>query len=171
VKWLDRYRLRHPYRDTAGRPVLQDPLVAQRNPFEMVLLAWALFVGLLSAAAGVQLSGTLHVALDPLTRVLWAWTLVVGSGVGLAGMTLRGRWMELGFDLERFAMIVLCGGLVIYATILWASVGLGQSGLVISQNLVYAGACATRAIQITRRFMWLEHQTALGDLRHEQGGE
>lgn len=143
-----------------ARPVLQDPLVAQRNPFEVYLLSVGAVLGFLRIAFGFQSSSTLD-SLDPAVLKVWSWLVTSGCLIGLIGLSLPKKWIETGLQLERYAMTVVGIGLLVYAGIVWGQAG--QAGLwAASTNAAFALACLTRSVQISRRFRWAD------DFEHRQ---
>lgn len=135
-------------------PVLQDPLVAQRNPFEVFLLAFGVFVGL-ATLLGRETSRAIDQSLDPITITGWAGTLTVGCLVGLIGTWMPIRWIELGLHLERFGVTLTAAGTAVYSYLVWQTQG-GEGLYAAGVNLAFSLACIARVRQITRRFRWRE---------------
>ena len=148
-----------------AKPVLQDPLISQRSPFETYLLAVGILVGW-GVIAGERVSRALAVD-DGLTH-LWGVFVFVGSLLALLGSLVPQKHplaMVLGLHVERFGLTLLAGACGVYAWILW-DVGEGAR-LVAAQNGAFAAACVARVIQIARRFRWYYTRPANGEGRSE----
>lgn len=137
-----------------ARPVLQDPLVAQRNPFEVYLLSVGALLGFLRLAFDFKTSNAID-TMDPVVVAIWTWLVTVGCFVGLIALSLPNKHIENGLALERFALTVVGFGILVYSGVV-----LGSTGMVgvwtASTNAAFAFACLTRAVQISRRFRWAD---------------
>lgn len=152
---MTRFRLKE------AHPVLQDPLVSQRNPFEVYLLLVGAVLGAARLVFGFKTSSVID-GLDPMVLTLWSWLITTGCFVGLIGLSLPKKWIEVGLQLERYAMTMVGGGLLVYSGVVYGQVG--TAGLWnASTNGAFALACLTRSWQISRRFRWadsVEHRFA-----------
>lgn len=135
------------------KPVLRDPLLSQRSPFEVFLLVTGVFVGW-AVLIGVPVSSSLQSArVEPVVSSLWGGFTFGGSLLALAGMFMpqrQARWMVLGLHVERFGLTLLAGACFVFAWLLWAR----DAYVVAGQNAAFAAACVTRVVQIARRFSW-----------------
>lgn len=139
-----------------SKPVLQDPLIAQRNPFEVYLLVVGALSGVTTLVTGVAASASLELSLDDTTLDVWAWALTIGCLTALFGVVLphRAPFVEFGLQLERFGLL-LCGtGIAIFVYVVLATAGWATGGQIASFNAAFALACGTRVVQITRRFKY-----------------
>lgn len=140
-----------PYSMPPARPTLRDPLISQRNPFEVYLLFIALVVSVLSLF-GVKVSVALDVQSTAVV-FLWSVMVAVGSLAGLFGVLLPLSVLGISLQLERFGMILMAGGVLVYAALAAHSQGFSAvwaSGV----NTAFGLACINRVVQITRRYKW-----------------
>lgn len=143
-----------------GKPVLQDPLISQRSPFETYLLVVGVLAGW-GVMTGEQVSQAMAVD-DGLTH-LWGIFVFVGSLLALLGSLTPQKHplaMVLGLHVERFGLTLLAGACGVYAWILWDA-GEGAR-LVAAQNAAFSAACVARVVQIARRFRWYYSRPADG---------
>lgn len=135
----------------SGRPGLRDPLVTQRNPFEIYLLVVVGVVATLSLL-GVRVSDAVS-SQSGLVVLLWGWSLLAGSILGLTGAALPLKHLGMGLQLERSGMIFMGAGVLVYAWVVIDSTGMGGiwAG---STNAAFGLACCTRVYQISRRYRW-----------------
>ena len=145
-----------------SKPVLQDPIISQRSPFETYLL----LIGLLAGARvlfGGEVSGTLKDTLSPDLTLLWGLFVFVGCLVALIGMSAPQRrpfWMVLGLHVERFGLTLLAGACGVFGYLMWREAG-DAGAFVAGQNIAFALACGTRVVQIARRFSWYYRESGL----------
>jgi hypothetical protein len=140
------------------KPVLQDPLISQRSPFETYLLVIGVIAGL-QVLVGTEVSGSIENLSDEIVT-LWGLFLFVGCLVALLGMatpTRKVHWMLFGLHVERFGLTLLAGACGLFSWVMFTEVG-EAGAFVAGQNLAFAGACITRVVQIARRFSWYYHQ-------------
>jgi hypothetical protein len=141
-------------------------LVSQRNPFEVYLLLVGAVLGSARLMFGFKTSSVID-GLDPVVLKLWSWLVTSGCIVGLIGLSLPKKWIEVGLQLERYAMTIVGGGLLVYAGIVYGQVG--SAGLwTASTNGAFALACLTRSVQISRRFHWADSVEARFEHRFEE---
>lgn len=140
-----------PYSIPPSRPSLRDPLISQRNPFEVFLLVVALAMGALSLF-GHTVSGSVD-GQSSVFVIVWAICLVVGAGVALCGVAMPLPKVDIGLHLERFGLIVMTGAVFVYAYVATDALGWGAAWPV-SQNIAFGLACVVRVAQITRRMHW-----------------
>lgn len=138
------------------KPVLQDPLIAQRNPFELFLLSLAAITGVTTLATGVAASKSMEITLDATTLYIWAWSLTIGCVTAMLGILMphRARFVEVGLQLERFGLVLTGTGVAIFVYVVISANGWLTGGQVAASNLAFALACFTRTLQITRRFRY-----------------
>lgn len=143
-----------------NKPVLQDPLISQRSPFETYLL----LIGLLAGARvllGTEVSMSMETMSTEIVQ-LWGGFLFVGCLVALLGMAApqkRLTWMLLGLHVERFGLTLLAGASGLFSYVMWREAG-DAGAFVAGQNLAFALACITRVVQIARRFRWYYTESA-----------
>lgn len=143
-----------------SRPVLQDPLISQRNPFEVYLLIFGVIIGI-AILQDIKVSATLQgndVGGD--ASYMWALFVLLGSATALIGITIPPRneiLLVRGLQIERFGLTLLSGACVVFS-VLVAFYGGADGRLVAGQNLAFTLACLTRIWQITRRFGWYQRQ-------------
>lgn len=137
-----------------GDPALDDPLYAQRNPFQTFLLTLSLVAAapLLRGDAG---SALLERELPELAVVLWGACLLVGSLLAVVGEFWRGRTWN-GLVVERAGLALVGGMAGVYAWIVWRATGsTDEVRYLLAVQVAYAAACAARVVQITRRLRWI----------------
>jgi hypothetical protein len=142
----------------AGSPQLDDPLYAQRNPFQTFLLGAALGASwpLIEGNAG---SAVLERELNNAAVILWGICLGLGAAMGLAGMLwprtpANKAWT--GLVVERSGLFLVGGAGAVYAIVVWSSVN-GATSDVVYPVLIQLAFCAAsfwRVAQITRRMRW-----------------
>ena len=137
-----------------SRPVLRDPIVSQRNPFEIFLLLIGLVLGVLSLR-GVSVSASVDAQGGAVT-LLWSLTVGVGSFVGLVGVLMPLRYLGTSLQLERFGMMLMAAGCLVYAWIVLRTEG-GPAAWPAGTNTAFGLACVVRVVQITRRYNWYSH--------------
>lgn len=103
------------------RPTLDDPLYSQKNPYQTFLLV-------LSVAASLPLlrghpgSAILERQLSSDAVLLWGLCLLAGSLVALVGEFWPGHtWVGLIFERAGIGLVAVAA--LVYATVVWGSVG------------------------------------------------
>lgn len=120
----------------------------RRQPFQVVLLAFATLAGLTYAFRQAPEPASLDRYVSSVVLGIWYTLLLVGGIVGLAGSFDRHDPVR-GLLLERASMVMLATAFTMYAVAAFASAGaaaLGGGGSL----LAWAAACAWRGVQVHR---------------------
>lgn len=136
---------------------VDDPLYAQRNPFQTFLLGFGLAaaIPLLQGDTG---SATLERELDDTAVVLWGAALLIGSFLGLFGSfwprgDARQSWT--GLNIERTGLILVGGAGAVYGFVLvWTARETADVWYIASVQSAFVAACFWRVGQIFRRMRW-----------------
>lgn len=156
---------------TTGHPRLDDPLYAQRNPFQTFLLGFgvAASVPLVRGESG---SALLEAELSDLAVILWGTALLLGSILGLLGMVWPRHpdtraWT--GLVIERTGLLLVGGVGAVYALAVFQSVDdKADVAYIVGVQSAFVGACLWRVIQISRRMRWWRRVTSWLEQHPEQ---
>jgi len=108
-----------------------------RNPFEVLTLSWAVFVGA-SFTFGTPTPGSFTEDLPTWAVTTWYILLCIGGLVGLVGVWLRN--LALSLLVERAAMLIVSPSALLYSM---ALLSLGGARAVVYGSLTMAFAIAS----------------------------
>jgi hypothetical protein len=145
-----------------------DPMTGHRDqaPYEVVVLAFLGFAGIVKALHLDSPSIVNRVLADDAFLMAWCSMLVIGSALGLVGRFWRGRLIT-ALGLEQSGLLFVTGGCVVYILSLTQAVNLQAALLPGSLFCGIAVANIWRVVQIAREIR------AIGKLSRiiESGGE
>ena len=121
-------------------------VAGRHRPHELMLLAVSVILGV-AYILGAPQPGSLAESLPGWMFTGWALVMLASGTLGLIGCFWRDA--DLGMEIERGAMVMQAGAIVLYTSGLFAYAGtraLASGGIA----AVWAGANAWRAVQITR---------------------
>lgn len=136
-------------------PSPEDPIIKQRNPFQVFLLAWAFLASLPLLLHGSSGSGVLDKTVDRAVIYAWGASLLIGTGMALvAAVYPRRLWTRL--VVERSGMILVASAAFVYSYVVWVSTSGPTSDVryALALQIGFGFACCARAWQITRRLRW-----------------
>lgn len=118
-----------------------------RNPFEVYLLAWSGFYGVIGSFVREARPGSLQEAVGVAFSQGWSILVALGSIMALLGIVLGDR--ATGLILEAGGCLIAGGATLFYvAVLLWAS---GGTSLAAGSVLLgFGSACCARTWQIRR---------------------
>lgn len=140
---------------TLGLSGRDDPVYEQKNPYQTALLALCVVASwpLLQGETG---SATLERELSEPAVILWGLCLLVGSLIALLGEFWPGRtWTAL--VIERSGLMLVGLSALIYAVIVWTSVGGAgaDAAFIVSLTFGWGLACLWKSWQNTVRLRWM----------------
>lgn len=118
-----------------------------RNPFEVFMLAWAVYVGA-ALTLGAPPPGSVQALLPHWMVTAWYTLLCIGGLVGLAGVWMGDPIRSL--LVERAAMMIICPAGLLYGVVLFVTAGSAAAvagGITIAFSLAALG----RLIRISVR--------------------
>lgn len=135
-----------------------------RNPFHIFMMV-LVFLASIPALAGNAGSASLDQRLDDITVQLWGCALLLGSLLDLIGLMMPRRHRMLGLLIERSGLILVGGGAVIYAGVIYVNASeLSDVRFTAALHLGFGLACVWRAIQVTSARRWAR-ETAVASER------
>lgn len=134
ARWLSRRRR------VDHRPTKQGPMWLLPGWFhehEVFLLAWSILIGA-GYLFGAPRSGALANQLSPVVIVIWSWAMTLSGVIGLIGCFGFRKRMDIAFGLERGALALQAGGLMLFAVSIVSNAG--------ATGLTVAGICMAWAL-------------------------